>query len=178
MIERIGSDNYINPYVKNSVKPKSNEQAPAFLLNYDETGVIYDKNDKLPTGKEKNKKDNETEFRAEKREGFKENAEGVKKKEESGDFLKSARIILGKIKGIWQKVFNFIWYGNDIEEAKGKEKEVNKASDDTDAYYKNNSAKLARNTTILTQYNRFGQISEPPVSEMNLILKGDKSKKI
>ena len=44
MINRIGDNNYTNPYVRNTQKTVgSGEKAPAFLLNYDEDGVVWDR---------------------------------------------------------------------------------------------------------------------------------------
>ena len=42
MVNRIGDNQYTNPYVTGSKQSAtSGEKAPAFLLNYDEEGVVF-----------------------------------------------------------------------------------------------------------------------------------------
>lgn len=124
MVNRIGDNQYTNPYVTGSKQSAtSGEKAPAFLLNYDEEGVVWDRDENtgnqkaMDTAKEKAKNSTRDQSRdtyepsAKAREMLAKDEEKVTKPQES--VLKSLGQIFSGVKNIFIKAFNFIWYGND-----------------------------------------------------------------
>lgn len=124
MVNRIGDNQYTNPYVTGSKQSAtSSEKAPAFLLNYDEEGVVWDRDENtgnqkaMDTAKEKAKNSTRDQSRdtyepsAKAREMLAKDEEKVTKPQES--VLKSLGQIFSGVKNIFIKAFNFIWYGND-----------------------------------------------------------------
>lgn len=141
MVNRIGDNQYTNPYVTGSKQSAtSGEKAPAFLLNYDEEGVVWDRDENtsnqkaMDTAKEKAKNSTRDQSRdtyepsAKAREMLAKDEEKVAKPQES--VLKSLGQIFSGVKNIFIKAFNFIWYGNDeqkeeaIQEGQIKDKQI------------------------------------------------------
>ncbi len=123
MVNRIGDNQYTNPYVTGSKQSAaSGEKAPAFLLNYDEEGVVWDRDENtgnqkaMDTAKEKAKNSTRDQSRdtyepsAKAREMLAKDDEEAPKQE---SVLKSLGQIFSGVKNIFIKAFNFIWYGND-----------------------------------------------------------------
>ena len=140
MVNRIGDNQYTNPYVTGSKQSAaSGEKAPAFLLNYDEEGVVWDRDENtgnqktMDTAKEKAKNSTRDQSRdtyepsAKAREMLAKDEEKVTKPQES--VLKSLGQIFSGVKNIFIKAFNFIWYGND------EQKEEQNITDDTFYHY-------------------------------------------
>lgn len=145
MVNRIGDNQYTNPYVTGSKQSAaSGEKAPAFLLNYDEEGVVWDRDENtgnqkaMDTAKEKAKNSTRDQSRdtyepsAKAREMLAKDEEKVTKPQES--VLKSLGQIFLGVKNIFIKAFNFIWYGNDeqkeeaIQEGQIKDEPINEDS--------------------------------------------------
>lgn len=145
MVNRIGDNQYTNPYVTGSKQSAaSGEKAPAFLLNYDEEGVVWDRDENtgnqkaMDTAKEKAKNSTRDQSRdtyepsAKAREMLAKDEENVTKPQES--VLKSLGQIFSGVKNIFIKAFNFIWYGNDeqkeeaIQEGQIKDEPINEDS--------------------------------------------------
>jgi len=145
MVNRIGDNQYTNPYVTGSKQSAtSGEKAPAFLLNYDEEGVVWDRDENtgnqkaMDTAKEKAKNSTRDQSRdtyepsAKAREMLAKDEEKVTKPQES--VLKSLGQIFSGVKNIFIKAFNFIWYGNDeqkeeaIQEGQIKDEPINEDS--------------------------------------------------
>lgn len=145
MVNRIGDNQYTNPYVIGSKQSAaSGEKAPAFLLNYDEEGVVWDRDENtgnqkaMDTAKEKAKNSTRDQSRdtyepsAKAREMLAKDEEKVTKPQES--VLKSLGQIFSGVKNIFIKAFNFIWYGNDeqkeeaIQEGQIKDEPINEDS--------------------------------------------------
>lgn len=123
MVNRIGDNQYTNPYVTGSKQSAaSGEKAPAFLLNYDEEGVVWDRDENtgnqkaMDAAKEKAKNSTRDQSRdtyepsAKAREMLAKDDEEAPKQE---SVLKSLGQIFSGVKNIFIKAFNFIWYGND-----------------------------------------------------------------
>lgn len=140
MVNRIGDNQYTNPYVTGSKQSAaSGEKAPAFLLNYDEEGVVWDRDENtgnqkaMDTAKEKAKNSTRDQSRdtyepsAKAREMLAKDDEEAPKQE---SVLKSLGQIFSGVKNIFIKAFNFIWYGNDeqkeevIQEGQIKDKQI------------------------------------------------------
>lgn len=223
------NNNNINSYRNHSVRSsKTDMDAPPFLLQYDEKGVVWDHKDQ--NDKEEEKKIKETG-------GSHGNAADVKSvsakvppvtdtsavtKETSraegqtGEDL--FRGILNGIKKFFVGIFNFIWYGDDGKAEQGdKAEEASKAQNadafgtspvktaaaasdmkdeqmDKDALIKeliarhdtkgvvdilteNHTIQPARNSTLLTYYNRHGKIVELNQTNTGRILRGDRNTK-
>lgn len=145
MVNRIGDNQYTNPYVTGSKQSAaSGEKAPAFLLNYDEEGVVWDRDENtgnqkaMDTAKEKAKNSTRDQSRdtyepsAKAREMLAKDEEKVTKPQES--VLKSLGQIFSGVKNVFIKAFNFIWYGNDeqkeeaIQEGQIKDEPINEDS--------------------------------------------------
>lgn len=145
MVNRIGDNQYTNPYVTGSKQSAaSGEKAPAFLLNYDEEGVVWDRDENtgnqkaMDTAKEKAKNSTRDQSRdtyepsAKAREMLAKDEEKVTKPQES--VLKSLGQIFSGVKNIFIKAFNFIWYGNDeqkeeaLQEGQIKDEPINEDS--------------------------------------------------
>lgn len=144
MVNRIGDNQYTNPYVTGSKQSAtSGEKAPAFLLNYDEEGVVWDRDENtgnqkaMDTAKEKAKNSTRDQSRdtyepsAKAREMLAKDDEEAPKQE---SVLKSLGQIFSGVKNIFIKAFNFIWYGNDeqkeeaIQEGQIKDEPINEDS--------------------------------------------------
>ena len=215
MVNGINSNNPINSYSNTSVRPsKADMDAPAFLLQYDEKGVVWDRDEK--------ESDKESETResaknggssqrsvAGERNNYKKQIEAGEKKSEQpvelGDLFGS---ILSKIKSFFSSFLNFIWYGDEDnasdEHGDTEESPLIKAADspqeahtagtytaDTetvikdmiarhdmdgvvDVLTKNHTIQPARNSTLLTYYNRHGKIVDMSQTNTGRILHGDR----
>lgn len=225
MINGVNNNN-INSYRNQSVRPtKTDMDAPPFLLQYDEKGVVWDRKEQDDQEKEKNVKEAE---------GNRRKAADVKTvsaklpstndaptaakdiskaEEQAGEGL--FRGILNGVKNFFVGIFNFIWYGDDgkgeqaqkeehikaqAEDSVGKEPMKNTAAAasageneqmDKDALIKeliarhdtkgvvdilteNHTIQPARNSTLLTYYNRHGKIVEHHQTNTGRILHGDR----
>lgn len=129
MVNGINSNTPINSYKNNAVRSaKPDMDAPAFLLQYDEKGVVWDRNE------EESDKESETrelakngsssqKFLSGEKNDYKKQTEAENKKSEQplefGEFFGS---ILSKIKSLIASVLNFVWYG---DESKTSEEQGN-----------------------------------------------------
>ncbi|MCR5129165.1 MAG: hypothetical protein K6B69_13815 [Lachnospiraceae bacterium] len=223
MINRVdGQHNYTNPYERQKRKSGRVEaDAPAFLLDYDEKGVIWERSSE----QQKGQIPKENAASGEKKETGKEKkAAPVKQKEEpekeagkapSEGFFQG---ILKRLRGLVQGVLNLVWYGGEEEkkEAEAENSEaltsVTELSENEDTILpvteessedpevsvelteeeedqelrellakKDNKAfmerlthgnrrKPARNTSVLTSYDRHGRLVRPENAEAGRIL--------
>lgn len=225
MINGVNNNN-INSYRNQSVRPtKTDMDAPPFLLQYDEKGVVWDRKEQDDQEKEKNVKEAEGNRRKAadvktvsaklpSTNGAPTAAKDISKAEEqAGEGL--FRGILNGVKNFFVGIFNFIWYGDDgkgeqaqkeehikaqAEDSVGKEPMKNTAAAasageneqmDKDALIKeliarhdtkgvvdilteNHTIQPARNSTLLTYYNRHGKIVEHHQTNTGRILHGDR----
>lgn len=140
MVNGINSNNPINSYSNTAVRsPKADMDAPAFLLQYDEKGVVWDRNeegsDKESETREssKNGGSSQKSLSGEKN-NYKKQTEAENKKSEQplefGEFFGS---ILSRIKSFFASVLNFVWYGDENEtlekQSDTKEPPIIKAAD-------------------------------------------------
>lgn len=129
------NNNNINSYRNHPVRPsKTDMDAPPFLLQYEEKGVVWDH--KNQDDKEKIKKEEERQKKASAAEAAAASvkttsvndvsaaAKGVPKTEgqSAGNLLQG---IVDGIKGFFTGIFNFIWYGDD-----GKAKRADQTNKD------------------------------------------------
>ncbi len=221
------NNNHINSYTNHSVRPsKTDMDAPPFLLQYDEKGVIWERKDQ--EDKEKEKKVKEAEERLKRAAAADAKAVSVKtplvsdmptvgkdayktEGQAEGGLLRG---ILDGVKNFFVGIFNFIWYGDDgkteqtyepgkkepaadsfrVGQGKSETTTVSSAEDaqtDTDALIKemiarhdtkgvvdiltkNHTIHPARNSTLLTYYNRHGKIVELNQTNTGRILHGDR----
>lgn len=222
--------NNINSYTNHSVRPsKTDMDAPPFLLQYDEKGVVWERKDQ--DDKEKEKKAKEAEERLRKAAAVDEKSASAKAfsandMPSSGKDTSKAegqagedlfRGILNGVKNFFVGIFNFIWYGDDgkAEQAQKTEEGHSKvqtadgagtapvkpaaaaasaredgqidkdtlireliARHDTkgvvDILTENHTIQPARNSTLLTYYNRQGKIVELSRTNTGRILHGDR----
>lgn len=221
------NNNHINSYMNYSVRPsKTDMDAPPFLLQYDEKGVVWERKDQ--EDKEKEKKAKEAEERLKKAAAADAKTVSVKTssvsdtpsagkdtsktEEQAGGGL--LRGLLEGARNFFVGIFNFIWYGDDGKTGQtyeadkkgsavdgfktGQEKSEIKmepsAEDvqkDTDALIKemiarhdtkgvvdiltkNHTIQPARNSTLLTYYDRRGKIVELNRTNTGRILHGDR----
>lgn len=128
MINGINSNNHINTYA-NSVKPKKTDaDTPSFLLQYDERGVVWERNDQdkkaetQKTGKqqEQNRKTDVIDTGDTVRNASLKKTEAVSTADmqrSSGDSLGTLlQKVFGSARTFVSKVFHFIWYGDDKRE--------------------------------------------------------------
>ena len=206
MINRVdGQHNYTNPYERQKRKSGRVEaDAPAFLLDYDEKGVVWERSKDQQKGQIP--KENATS--GEKKETKKEKkAAPVKQKEEpvaeekktsSEGFFQG---ILKRLRGLVQGVLNLVWYSGEeekkateaaedpqvslelSEEEEDKELRELLAKKDNKAFMdrltRSNRRRPARNTSVLTSYDRHGRLVKPEDAEAGRILhheqNGDKN---
>lgn len=222
------NNNNINSYRNHSARPsKTDMDAPPFLLQYDEKGVVWDHKDEQNDNEKENKikEAGESHGRAA---DVKSAAAKTVSANDTSSVMKDAskaegqagedpfRSILNGIKKFFVGIFNFIWYGDDgkaEQEDKAEEaskahnadtfetspnKNVTAASDmedeqmDKDALIKeliarhdtkgvvdilteNHTIQPARNSTLLTYYNRHGKIVELNQTNTGRILRGDRN---
>lgn len=216
------NNNNISSYRNHSVRPsRTDMDAPPFLLQYEEKGVVWDRKDQVD--KEKEKKLKEAEERLQKAAAA--DAGAARGKTTSVDDMPAAakdapktdgqaggslvREIFNGIKGFFAGIFHFIWYGDDDktgqaqmtkEESAGTvpvKAAAETASDAGDAQAdrdtlireliarhdtkgvvdiltENHTIQPARNSTLLTYYNRHGKIVEMNRTNTGRILHGDR----
>ncbi|MGN0346888.1 MAG: hypothetical protein ACI4DU_06335 [Lachnospiraceae bacterium] len=216
MVQGINQKNYIDSYNRNQKKTlKSSEDAPPFLLNYDEEGVVWEHGDaekgRKETSEAENRKNSANSIggnasvsnNTKKRDSYESSIfpeEAVKrtKIEEAG----TAEVIIRRIslflKNTVIKLKQFFWYGSD-EKVKEHSNQVSDAKTSNtltreerinellrkkdkaglvDELTEHNTRVLAKNTELLTQYNRFGKVVEVNGSMKRQILEGDKAMKM
>lgn len=132
------NNNNINSYMNHSVRPsKTDMDAPPFLLQYEEKGVVWDRKDQ--DDKEKEKKVKEAEERLRKAAAVDAKSDlgrtppvnntpsAIKDTPKAEGQAGTALIqgIFNGIKGFFAGIFNFIWYGEDgkAEQAQKTEEE-------------------------------------------------------
>lgn len=233
MIQGINSQNNIpEPYKRDISKVnKSGENVPKFLLGDEEEGVVYEHQNQTAnsgkTGKTSSVANThrsggvtDTTFSKEKvvYTPSKEAEEYLKPKEEKKEEPTFFQNAIDRIKAIFQKVMNFLWYGEDEKETaekstaeqeilKSEKAEQENTEHDASSISKDVKAKdlskeeekkiqeyikkgntdgvmevltrggtvlPARNTTLLTQYDKHGQIKDDKTVNAGIILKGDK----
>ena len=222
------NNNNINSYRNHSVKPsKTDMDAPPFLLQYDEKGVVWDHKDQ--NDKENEKKIKEAGESHKKAADIKSVSAKAHSVNDTSSVMKDTskaegqagedlfRSILNGVKNFFVGIFNFIWYGDDgkaeqtqktdeehprvqtadnfgTEPVKstsaatsaGEDAQMDKdalikeliARHDTkgvvDILTKNHTIQPARNSTLLTYYNRHGKIVELNQTNTGRILHGDR----
>lgn len=141
MIDKVGNNSYTNAYSQNVVKKTSSEEAPPFLLNYDENGVVWDrsKNEEEKTIPKKKEPSNnaKTTFRVKDTKDTYEPSFTVKNEAKPAqetnaneknvvvEILK--QVFLG-VRIVFKKAFDFVWYGNEKDDEKNNEKDNEKDS--------------------------------------------------
>lgn len=219
------NNNNINSYRNHSIRPsKTDMDAPPFLLQYDEKGVVWehkDQNDKEEEKKIKEAGENHkkaADVRSVAAKAVSANdTPSVRKdtseaKGQAGEEL--FRSLLDGVKNFFVNIFNFIWYGDDGKaEQGGKAEEASKTQNtdgfetdpvkktaastgedaqmDKDALIKeliarhdtngvvdilteNHTIQPARNSTLLTYYNRHGKLVDLSQTNTGRILHGDR----
>ena len=226
MINRVSDNNYTNPYAENRKKVSETQDAPAFLLNYDEKGVVWDR-DKNEKDKEEsvgNKPARQNNSSAKKQRDTYESSVTKSSDDEKNedktaspfDSLKKVfQTVADNIKSAFKSLFKFVWYGNDDadknfdinndlnvvdekesddikiekeiiekQESLNASREKYKSSMDAEYYQKLERARKgvsgvpARNTSLLTTYDKHGEIKKINASESDMVLRGDKSIKL
>ena len=224
MIRGVNNNPYHNPYDSGKrVSGKSEEKAPAFLLNYDESGVVWERNKKEAKKKEPVQESTsqgggvvyESSFDAEKTIKTAE----IKKEESGFDFS----AVFRKIGDFFRKIADFFWYGDEDKTAGDNSEELveetafvsdgkedmpdSEIRQETTAEEKNTAGKLltaeekdekirellrkkdtegvmdvltehhklrlARNSTLLTYYDKRGRIVSVTGADKERILYGD-----
>ena len=214
MVNRVGNGYTSNSYSSTGrIRPKADEDAPAFLLNYDEKGVVWDRGTE-----EKQKVQPKIQTPPPKtpiRKTYNEYVEEVDtKKYEDKDALLTENVskFWQTVKGFFSKIINFIWYGEAADKnANIKEDKDPRLTNDVTSYDEKKAEKTldnpvknekyisaaekeknekmeiyeqalkktpARNTSLLTTYNRHGAIRDISASESERILKPDKALKM
>ncbi|MDE6743673.1 MAG: hypothetical protein K2J95_07350 [Lachnospiraceae bacterium] len=225
MINGVNNNN-INSYRNHSVRPsKTNMDAPPFLLQYDEKGVVWDR--KEQDDQENEKKVQEAEENRKKAADVKSATAKALSVNDAPPAMKDTskvegqagedlfRGILNGVKNFFVGIFNFIWYGDEgkAEQTQKEERIKVQAGDsvgtepvtsavaaastgegeqiDKDALIKeliarhdtkgvvdilteNHTIQPARNSTLLTYYNRHGKIVELHQTNTGRILHGDR----
>lgn len=228
MINRVdGQHNYTNPYERQKRKSGRVEaDAPAFLLDYDEKGVVWERSSQQEKGqipKESAASDDRKEAKKQKK------AEPVKEKDtprteeakaSSDGFFKG---IFKRLRGLVQGILNLVWYSGEeekktpdetvpetenavteisetgdtvipvaeeeaedpeaslelSEEEEDKElRELIAKKDDKafmDRLTRGNRRKPARNTSVLTSYDRHGRLVKPEDADAGRILHHEQS---
>lgn len=170
MIRPVSNNNYTSAYRDNSGKNRGDSKdAPAFLLG-DEDGVIYE-----PSKKDKpaSVKDVKTDARST---SSKEHLSTVtissaNKSQRQEASKKQSDGIFSQIKKVFNKIFRFIWYGDEqastIEDVKAPEPfyEANEQMQE--------APRPAHNTTVLTRYDRYGHIVNMSGGDTARILQKD-----
>ena len=220
MINRVdGQHNYTNPYERQKRKSGRVEaDAPAFLLDYDEKGVVWEREG----DKQKGQIPKDSAASKEKRDTVKkQKAVNVAEKEAESTEEKSSAAgsffqnILKGLRGLLQGFLQLVWYSGeeekktedvsdttelaildeesiepDLVQADGQElseeeedrklreliaKKDNKAFMDT--LTRGNRRKPARNTSILTSYDRHGRLVKPEEAEAGRLLHHENAEK-
>lgn len=208
MIDRINNGNYTNPYSNRVNKTSATGQdVPPFLLDFEEEGVFYERGEtkkeeaapkKISTGKDSYETSINKQIEAEKPKNDTSS---------SLDFAAILDKALNAVKSFFVGVFEFIWYGDDKPSDKQEEiTEENMSVDEAVISEEKNDENVkilslrkereeeyrkkvelakqgvkgipARNTSLLTTYDRWGHINKPSATDSVLILKGDKSLKL
>lgn len=206
MIDRIDNNSYTNAYRSSSVNKVSKEDTPQFLLNYDEDGVVWDRQD---TNDKKQINKTGTKEKSDKRDTFEStiiNNDASKNAAVANDseIIDIAGIVKNVAKSVtdfFKNIFNFIWYGDDNQE---KEKSVNDSEiKETTVIDSRQKDKLiresiekkdskevmrlltddykkqpARNSTLLTHYDRRGNIVNVNGADEERILSGKNAIKL
>lgn len=184
MINRVDNTPYLTgTYSRNGSRTrKVDEEMPAFLLDHDKEGVVWERSDAENTGKntgKKNTKPNsgnnkasadtyESEILPDKTETAKD-AEKVNDKEEQTSLFSELFKKAGDFfKGLFDNIMKAVWYGNDEEdvakanaEASGSKGEAaDSAAEMIKEAAKENRKKgrPARSTSVLTYYDKHGNI--------------------
>ncbi len=170
MIERINdSNNYIKTYNNSQVARNNREEdIPPFLLDYDEKGVVWERgaasNPKLPKVQQEsyNPSDEAKELLG----------SSESKDDKSGKNEKKENVLFfDRIKRFFKAVMNSVWYGPDEKEDATGTKAVT-VGNVRDRVPKG-KGQVARNTSLLTTYDKKGKIVSPNPKDASIILKGD-----
>ncbi len=220
------NNNNINSYRNHSVRPsRTDMDAPPFLLQYDEKGVVWehkDQNDKeeekkITEAAETHKKAADVKTVAAKAASANDTPAVRKDTSEAKGQAEGElfRGFLDGIKNFFINIFRFIWYGDDGKEEQGDKAEAASKAQNTDAYgtspdknvtaasagedaqmdkdalireliarhdtngvvdilTENHTIQPARNSTLLTYYNRHGKIVDLSRTNTGRILHGDR----
>ncbi|MCR5209042.1 MAG: hypothetical protein K6C99_02380 [Lachnospiraceae bacterium] len=123
MIKKVDNNQfYTGTYSDSRKRSKQvNEETPAFLLDYDENGVVWERSDQKPkdsgsSKRSKNRDSYEASHASEKRRPVREEAE----KNEEGILTKA----VAAIKNLFRRFMNVIWYGDDEDAVKKNNREA------------------------------------------------------
>ncbi|MBR1472335.1 MAG: hypothetical protein IJ600_11925 [Lachnospiraceae bacterium] len=227
MVNRVdGQHNYTNPYERRSGKAaRVDADAPAFLLDYDEKGVIWERSQDTPKGQIPKdsaapKQQEEKQKRKAPRSSVKEADREAREQDTApkGHLLQS---ILQGLRGVVHGFLQLVWYSSDKEETAGKEgaadrtaetgadapiqkellqkpeKEASAGEESADPrseeerireklaqkdqkgfmdiLTRGNQRKPARNTSILTAYDRRGRLVKPDDAQRGRLLRGEQA---
>ena len=200
MINPVDNRNsYTGAYERGGKKAARIEgEAPAFLLP-DDGGVIWDRSGSSKSSpKPKPQKEEKEEYRPSRAAEEKKAAEELLKEKAEGSEKQPQSAFFSKIAAFFRDLFSRLWYGDEGKagEEKGEEKEAlsaestakDKGGDersrrirdsiakkDSEALAReltdNGKKKPARNTGLLTYYDRFGRIVKPRESEAARIMR-------
>lgn len=140
MINRVGDNQYTNSYTSSGRRNiKTDEKAPAFLLNYDEDGVVWDrgddKKDEHSLDKKLRDKDDSSRKRTADLTRIKENHEkaGDNANKESVSIGQTISKIVNSIRTAVINAFNYIWYGAEKSDEAVGDGEISTKQDATDS---------------------------------------------
>lgn len=142
MVNKIGDNQYINTYTRNAkTLGTEDDKAPAFLLGYDEEGVVWDRSDNRKGKKEENLADKAKSGRNDvgaksgrnlrDRDTYEstiipqtstETKAEENKEQPALSLSEIVNQVFTSIKESIMKVFNFIWYGDEKNQNKTEEK--------------------------------------------------------
>ncbi|MCR5010815.1 MAG: hypothetical protein K6A72_00535 [Lachnospiraceae bacterium] len=200
MVNRVDNSNiYTNSYTTGSVQRKKVDAAsvPAFLLDHDEQGVVWDR------GQEERPKDKISGGKTDTYESTIVKSEEKEKTEPTGAASDTDALfenISKVVKNLFKKILDFVWYGNDEKNGEGTEgTEVSadtkdeKPADDITSDTEKTLGEIKRtekkresretafvmpelegtpahNTSIITYYDRRGRIVKPDDIDTRRIL--------
>lgn len=227
MVNGVNGSHYQNPYEQNRIRGKDNtKDAPPFLLNYDEKGVVWEREEKKETVKDTKAdvKKQSAEAVAIKGTAADQKADSVLKTNSTPEPLSAGiKQVLEQIFSGIRKIWEFIWYGDEKDK---KENEATAVESDRKVTEEQKSAEViappaknqpftyeagmsdeqkdkvirellkkkdtegimtvltdnyskipAKNSSLLSSYNRHGQMVEIDPMSARRILEGDKSLK-
>lgn len=163
MVNRIGDNQYINSYVNGSRQSTSpGEKAPAFLLNYDEEGVVWDRDDNPKKDKADDASSNSSPRNAGKnqdrrKDTYEPSAVALKMEREKklepevkSSVFATFRRLLTSVKQAVINAFNYVWYGNEDEKDEVKNEE--KTDTGVDSYEETTDKAIKTESSSHTRY--------------------------
>lgn len=181
MINRVDNTPYLTgTYSRNGSRTrKVDEEMPAFLLDHDEEGVVWERSDAENTGR-KNKKPEtgnnkasadsyESEILTDKTETSNDDEKVNDKEEQAFQFSELFKKAGEFFKGLFDNIMKVIWYGNDEEDVAKANAEASgskgEAADSAAEMLKDAGfvmpevkGRPARSTSVLTYYDKHGKL--------------------